>query len=187
VTTEVKEILKGTVMFTRKIQPVQYESAEMSAVVQTEIDPDNSQEDIAAKLRDCTATAQAIVFDTLGLPYAVDDKGVLHVDDRAIIDAAFNEGNEKLAEPKPTTAKAKGKGKAPKAGQPTKSTPGASDVPDLPPYPADTEDPDEVKANRAWAKDRLEVAPDEFWDNRDSRKGKQPHYRHKDTKIGVWL
>lgn len=178
----VVEPLRVSVAFERRVQPADYETKGMSAFVQSEISSDDTPEQIAAKMREATSVAQTIVFDTLGIAYEVDEEGILHEDPTKLVERAFP-GSTKVEEA-PKSAPAKGKGKATKGKGKAKDVDG---VPAEPPYDPETDDPDERKANREWAEARLEVAPDEFWDNRKDRKGKAPHYRHKVTRLGVWI
>jgi hypothetical protein len=72
------------------------------------------------------------------------------------------------------------------------AAPQSQGVSPMPPHSADTRDKGEKAANKNWGQARYEVAPDEFWDNRDKKaagdyKPTAPDLKHKESGLAVWL
>ena len=71
----IPKVLTGTVGFTRKVQPAQYEGAEASIYLQFDYDPADSIEAIVAKAEGAFAQAKGLVFEQLGIEFSVNEGG----------------------------------------------------------------------------------------------------------------
>src|SRR5690606_17784381 len=164
--------LKGTVAFTRKISDGNYGGSEAFMSVQYDIAPNDTPENILANARASFLQAKAVVFEQLGIDHTLNESGV-------VIEMARRAFPGSVIEPAPTTA----------AAPPAAPARGGSDSP---PFPADTTDPAEKRANKEWATARWNTHPHEFYDNRERKASGQykqtaPDVKHKATGIGVWL
>lgn len=164
--------LKGTVSFTRKISDGNYGGSEAFMAVQFDIAQGDTPEDILANARAAFLQAKAVVFEQLGIDHTLNESGV-------VVEMARRAFPGSVIEPAPTTAAA-----------PPEAPAGGDTY--LPPFPADTTDPAEKKANKEWATARWYTHPEEFYDNRPRKASGQykqtaPDVKHKTTGIGVWL
>lgn len=73
--TPIPSFLSGTVGFTRKVQPAQYEGAEASIYLQFDYQPDSSVDEIVAKANDAFAHAKGLVFEQLGIEFSLEEGG----------------------------------------------------------------------------------------------------------------
>lgn len=159
--------LKGTVSFSRKVSDGNYGMHEAFMSVQYDIGQFDTAEDIIHTARNAFLQAKAVVFEQLGVDHTLDESGV-------VVEVARRAFPGSVVEPAPSAPAA-----APAAGG---ASAGAQ-----PPFSADTDDFAEKKANKEWAQARLASHPNEFWDNRESKRSpKAPDYKHKNTGIGVW-
>jgi hypothetical protein len=181
-TTETPNINpQGTVSFSRKVSVRQYESAEASIFVQFDIPtdgtPDEQRTQLIANARAAFFAAKALVFEELGLEFSVSDSGVIH----EVVQKNFGRVTEVVNEPNPFPS-------APQQVAITESPAPAGEVGANPPYAADTQDKQERIENKKWAVARIATNPDEWWDNRNSKRNpKAPDYKHKQNGMGVWL
>jgi len=182
-TTETPNITpQGTVSFSRKVAVRQYESAEASVFVQFDIPthgtPDEQRAQLLSNARAAMFTAKAMVLEELGLEFTVSDTGIIH----EVIQKNFGRVTEVV--PSDNTAAPVTTTQVPVNELPVT----ASGVGENPPYAADTQDRNERAENKKWAIARIASHPDEWWDNRTSKRNpKAPDYKHKQNGMGVWL
>jgi hypothetical protein len=163
---------KATVGFNRKVSVRQYESAEASIYIQVDIDPENTEATMAA-IKHAMFQAKSLVFEELGLSFSVEEGGVI----RELIGNHFGNVTEVTGTPAAIAP-------APAAPQQAAAPTGG----DNPPFSADTQDKGEKAANKQWAVARIASNPDDFYDNRLTRKNpKAPDFKHKTTGLAVWL
>ena len=151
---------KGTVSYEKKVNDGNYGSDQWQVFVQFDWAPDADAEEFLAQAREATNLAALVVFERLNLDFYKDDSGVIR---------------QVLQEFPGATVE-------PATGGATASTPAA------PPFTEEqikalTKGTDEYKdaqrANREWGEARKAAAPSEFFDNRATKTGNQPDYRHK--------
>lgn len=158
--------LKGTVSFARKVSDGNYGMTEAFMSVQYDIGQYDTAEDIIHTARNAFLQAKAVVFEQLGIEHTLDESGV-------VVEVARRAFPGSVVEPAPS-------GPAPAAAP-------AAAGGDNPPFAGDTTNPAEKKANKEWAEARLQSHPNEFWDNRESKRNpKAPDFKHKSSGIGVW-
>ena len=175
--TEQQAPLIATVGFNRKVSVRQYESAEASIFIQTEI-PNGDPEGLVKACQDAFYQAKSIVFSELGIEFEV-------LEDGRIMELV----NRHLG---PVTEVSSAPAAIATADSPAA---GAGDVPPNPPYDSRTTDKGERSANITWAKKRYAAYPSEFYDNRESNAEKKangaertgPDFRHKSSGVGYWL
>lgn len=173
--------LTATVGFNRKVSVRQYESAEASIFMQTEIDL-NDSEATMANLKQAMMQCKALVFEELGLEFQVTEGGIV----RELLEAKFGNVTEVT-----TAAPAA----APKPAPVAASAPAAAPSSDTPPYASMTKDNNEKALNKKWAIARYATNPEEFYDNTASNAEKKaggaervgPDYKHKSSGVGFWL
>lgn len=182
--------LVATVGFTRKVNLGNYESADATMFVQVDypLGTDPSSKEFADRVYAAFTAAKIEVLEQLGLGYQADEDGVIRENGKrkqkpAPSPQAATESTDAEVELIKSTFKG--------AKEVAAEAVGASDVPAEPPYDPETTDKDEKAANLKWAKARLKVAPNEFWDNRPKKasgkfSAKAPDFKHKDTGIPVW-
>jgi hypothetical protein len=163
--------LKGTVSFTRKISDGNYGGSEFFMAVQFDIDPTAGGEAVIASARAAAVQAKAVVFEQLGIDHTLDESGV-------VVEQVRRAFPGSVVEP------------APQASTPAPSA--AGEVGSEPPFPANTTDADQKKANKDWATSRYASNPSEFYDNRPKKasgeyKQNSPDLKHKGSGIGIWL
>jgi len=172
----------GTVSFSRKVAVRQYESAEASIFVQFDIPtdgtPDEQRAQLLANARAAMFTAKALVLEELGLEFTVSDGGIIH----EVLQKNFGKVTEvTAAEPSTTHA-------IPQQVAITEQPATAGEVPPNPPHAPDTQDKQERIENKKWALARIASNPEDWWDNRNSKRNpKAPDYKHKQNGMGVWL
>lgn len=165
----------GGVSFSRKVQVRDYESAEASIWLSFDLTRPEGMDDaaytnhIVSLARGAFFEAKALVFEELGLEFTVEEGGIV----RETIKRHFGNVTEVRGEAAAVES-------APSAG--------GEDVPSSPPFSADTTSKDEKEANKKWAMKRWASNPQDFWDNRTSKRNpKAPDLKHKDTGLAVWL
>jgi hypothetical protein len=169
VTVGEERTLKGTVSFTRKISDGNYGGSEFFMAVQFDIDPTAGGEAVIASARAAAVQAKAVVFEQLGIDHTLDESGV-------VVEQVRRAFPGSVVEPAPQASAA----------------PAASDTGSEPPFPANTTDADQKKANKDWATSRYASNPSEFYDNRPKKasgeyKANSPDLKHKGSGIGIWL
>ena len=173
--------LTATVGFNRKVSVRQYESAEASIFMQTEIDL-NDSEATMANLKQTMMQCKALVFEELGLEFQVTEGGIV----RELLEAKFGNVTE-------VTSTAPAPKAAPVAA--SAPAPAAASSSDTPPYASMTKDTNEKALNKKWAIARYATNPEEFYDNTASNAEKKaggaertgPDYKHKSSGVGFWL
>jgi len=100
--TSTPSFLSGTVGFTRKMQPAQYEGAEASIYLQFDYQPDSSVDEIVAKATDAFAQAKGLVFEQLGITFSVEEGGRVMETLRQAFPAAQVQAAPRAAAPAPT-------------------------------------------------------------------------------------
>jgi hypothetical protein len=188
---------QGEARFQRTVKVRDYESATASVSIQFDL-PDMAPgsagygDAVMAQVRGAMFQAKAAVLSELGIDFTVEQGGIV----RELIAGTFGNVTEVAAAPvaaAPTYTPAPSLAPAPAMAAPAPqpvAAPAAAPAGDAsqPPHSPDTQDRDEKRANSAWAKGRLATNPDEFWDNRTSKRNPNaPDYKHKDSGIGVWL
>lgn len=183
--------LKGTVSFTRKVNDGNYGTNDAFMAMQFDVpanmDADKVGAEIIKRATDAFFACKAVVFDQLGIEAMLDDSGVLV----EVVTKAFpGTVHESAPAPSQPSAAVAAAAPAPAAGEVNATTP----------WPA-SKSAVEIGRNgkerstdefTAWAKERFQVAPQEFFDNRSKKasgeyKAGAPDIKHKDTKAGVWL
>lgn len=76
-TTPITAGAKGTVYFSRKVQPRDYEAAEAGIYVQFDVPPEATNSDLMAAANDAFYTAKGLVLEQLGLEFSVNEGGVI--------------------------------------------------------------------------------------------------------------
>lgn len=176
----------GTVTFNRKVKVRDYESCEAGVFLQFELpemngDREGYGREVLSRIQDAFMQAKAAVFDELGIEFNVDEGGVV----REVIRSQFGKVTEVATSAPKQIPAAREQAPAPVVA--------AASSDDPPHDPTTTERGSaQERANRAWAKSRLETHPDEFWDNRDKKASGQykqnaADFKHKNTGIPVWL
>lgn len=157
---------KGTVQYSKKVNDGNYGGDEWGVFVQFDYAPDADAEDFLAEAREATNLAALVVFERFNLDFYKDDSGVIR--------QVLQEFPGAVVEP------ATGGGSA-------------GSVPNDPPYTDDqlkALSGDEAKAARTavkeWAAAHLAAYPNQWWDNRATKRGQQPDYKHKKLGIGYW-
>lgn len=168
----VKTPPKVTVGFTRKLSAPypQYESAEASAFVEAVLDStDPSGDEVIAAAAAAFSIAKAQVFDELGIDYDVDP-----VTNRVVENLRAEVGAQ-VVEDKPAAKPAR---TAPKSVSP----------------------PSEDEKDAAWKQLQEELAAPKvtvetkngdvsafpsFWDNRETKKGRQPDFKVRNTRVAT--
>lgn len=171
----------ATVGFNRKVSVRQYESAEASIFIQTEVSMDDPEQSLK-NIQESFFTAKSVVFEQLGIPFEIGEGGVI----RELI----NKHLGPVTEVKQSSAPQEDSG----ARSPAEPSAGA-DAQSQPPFPSRTTDKNEKAANIEWAKARYKSNPDEFYDNRESNAEKRaagaqrvgPDFKHKTSGVGYWL
>lgn len=171
----------GTVSFSRKVSVRPYESAEASIFVQFDIptdgDPDEQRAQLLANARAAMFTAKALVLEELGLEFSVSETGIIH----EIVQKNFGRVTEVVIDEQPFPA-------APQQVAINQAPVTAGESGANPPYAADTQDKQERIENKKWAVARIATNPEDWWDNRNSKRNpKAPDYKHKQNGMGVWL
>lgn len=168
---------QGGISYSRKIQVRDYESAEASIWISFDLpkQDDMTDEEYSSHLisvaRSNWFSAKALVFEELGLEFTVTEGGIV----QEVLKKNFGNVTE--------VTKA-----VPHSAAPQPVTSGSSDLPSSPPFSAETSDKSERAANKQWALARWAAYPNEFWDNRESKRNpKAPDLKHKDTGMAVWL
>jgi len=166
----------GGVSFSRKVQVRDYESAEASIWLSFDLTRPEGMDDaeytnhIVSLARGAFFEAKALVFEELGLEFTVEEGGIV----RETIKRHFGNVTEV-------------RGEAASSAEPAAVASGES-VAASPPFSADTTSKDEKEANKKWALSRWSSHPQDFWDNRTSKRNpKAPDLKHKDTGLAVWL
>lgn len=158
---------KGTVSFTRKISDGQYGSSDFFHAVQYEIvDPKDSAAIVAAANAAATI-AKAVVFEQLQVEHQLDESGV-------VVEMVRRAFPGSVIQPKQDAAS------------------GSSSSSDSPPWPSDTKDASQKRANKEWATALFATSPTSFYDNRDKKASgeyseKSPDVKHKISGIGLWF
>lgn len=155
--------LKGTVSFTRKVTDGNYGGSEAFMALQFDITNEDDGESIIAKARAAFVQAKAIVFEQLGVDHTLDESGV-------VVEQVRRAFVGSVVEP---------------------AAPAAAGDAD-PPFPSNTTDAAQKKANKEWATARFASHPHEFYDNRPKKasgeyKSTSPDVKHKSSGVGVWL
>lgn len=167
------EQLKHTVSYSRKKNLGNYASEDVGLFVQFQTSLDASLADIMTEARSLQYVLKAEVLEHLGISYEVDPQ------------------SGEVTETGPVmTAPPTKKSPPPAAeGDAFDAITDDGGVPSAPPFPGDTTDKEERKANAAWAKARHELYPGEFWDNRAKKAEKgwtSPDFVHKDSRAGYY-
>lgn len=162
--------LKGTVSFTRKLSDGNYGSSDAFMSIQFDINSGDTGDVIIANARQAFTQAKAIVFEQLGIDHTLDESGV-------VVEQVRRAFPGSVVEPAPQTQTDADAGGGTGAN---------------PPFPSNTTDPDQKRANKEWATDRFGTNPSEFYDNRPKKasgeySSKSPDVKHKASGIGVWF
>lgn len=157
--------LKGTVSFTRKVSDGNYGSTEFFHAVQYDIPDPSDGEAIVAAANAAATIAKAVVFEQLGIEHTLDESGV-------VVEVVRRAFPGSVVEPAAAQA-------APAGGN-------------EPPYPANTTDAAQKKANKEWAEALYATNPAAFYDNRAKKasgefSAKSPDVKHKASGIGLWF
>lgn len=161
--------LKGTVSFTRKVSDGNYGSSDFFHAVQYDIPDGSDGEAIVAAAKAASVIAKAVVFEALGIEHTLDESGVVvEVARRAFPGSVVEPANAQAAAP----------ATAPSGNEP--------------PYPANTTDAGQKKANKEWAEALYASNPNAFYDNREKKasgefNAKSPDVKHKASGIGLWF
>lgn len=169
----------GGVSFSRKVQVRDYESAEASIWLSFDLTrPDGMDDDeytshVMSLARDAFFSAKGLVYEELGLEFSVSENGIIQ---------------ESLKRHFGNVTEVKNSGPTYGGPAPAAPVPSGEEVGPVPPHNAETTDKAEKAANKAWALARWSTHPNEFWDNRTSKRSpKAPDLKHKDTGLPVWL
>lgn len=160
--------LKGTVSFTRKVSDGNYGSSDFFHAVQYDIPDGSDGEAIVAAAKAASVIAKAVVFEALGIEHTLDESGVVvEVARRAIPGSVVQPAPQQQAAP-------------------------ASTGGNEPPFPANTTDAGQKKANKEWAEALYATNPNAFYDNREKKasgefNAKSPDVKHKASGIGLWF
>lgn len=170
---------QGTVSFSRKVAVRQYESAEASIYIQfdipTEGTADEQRSQLVSNAKAAMFAAKALVLEELGLEFTVSDAGVIH----EVLQKNFGKVTEVSSPPAQI---------APAQVAVNETPVTADEVGANPPFAPDTQDKNERAQNKAWALARIASHPDDWWDNRTSKRNpKAPDWKHKQNGMGVWL
>jgi len=182
--------LTYTAAVTRKVSRGEYsnqDATEVTLYVQAHVpaDTEPGSDEGQTAMRSVINAAKIRVLDSLGLEYAVSDTGEVVEGAggsaaEAMVRAVFGQATQTNAKPAKAAAKKAAPKAAPKATEATEDEAAAT-----PPFNDPVERSDEEFANRDWAKERFEVEPDDFFDNRESKTNpKAPDIRHKDFRRG---
>jgi hypothetical protein len=168
---------QGGISYSRKIQVRDYESAEASIWISFDLPkPDEMTDEEFSSHLISTAranyfAAKALVFEELGLEFTVTEGGIV----QEVLKKNFGNVTEVTKASPPAS---------PVAAVAAES----SDLPSSPPFAADTDDKAQRTANKKWAMARWAAYPNEFWDNRESKRNpRSPDLKHKETGMAVWL
>lgn len=177
VADEVVKPLQATVGFQRKVSVRQYESAEASIFIQTEVDLNDP--DLTMKnLKHALMQATSLVYEQLGITFQLDEGGIV----RELL-------NKHLG---PVTEVKSNDGHALRSGEEPFPTSGPAPAPaaggDGPPFDPNTKDRDEKAANKAWAMADFAANPQDWYDNRGNKKSERsPDAKHKKNGLALWL
>lgn len=161
--------LKGTVSFTRKISDGNFGSSDFFHAVQYDIPDGSDGEAIVAAAKAASVIAKAVVFEALSIEHTLDESGVVvEVARRAIPGSVVQPANTQQAA--------------------SSGTPSGNE----PPFPANTTDADQKRANKEWAEALYASNPSAFYDNRAKKasgefNSKSPDVKHKASGIGLWF
>ena len=163
-------LLKGTASFTRKITDGNYGGTEAFIAIQFDIDPSAGGEALIASARTAFTQAKAIVFEQLGIDHTLDESGV-------VVEIARRAFPGSVVEAAPQAA----------AAAPATSGTGAE-----PPFPGNTSDAGQKKANKDWAIARYATNPEEFYANTPKKasgeyNSKSPDVKHRTSGVGIWF
>lgn len=175
---DVVKPLQATVGFQRKVSVRQYESAEASVFVQTEVDLDDADQTMK-NLKFAMMQASSLVFEQLGITFQLDEGGVVR--------ELLNKHLGPVTEVKSNDAHALRSGEEP---FPTSSSPAPAPAAggDGPPFDPNTKDRDEKAANKAWAIADFHANPQDWYDNRGNKKSERsPDAKHKKNGLALWL
>lgn len=161
--------LKGTISFTRKVSDGDYGSTECFHAVQYDIPDPSDGAAIVAAASAAAVIAKSVVFQELSIEHTLDESGVVVEVARRAIPGSVVE---------PASAQSAAPAAAPSGNEP--------------PYPANTTDATQKKANKEWAEALYATNPNLFYDNREKKasgefNAKSPDVKHKASGIGLWF
>lgn len=169
--------IRHTVGFSRKKNLGNYESVDASIFLQFETHPDTPLGEIISEAQSMWDVAAAAVFERLDLPYEIDPETGVVTEDKSAAAAASLEAAFAAPAAAPTERKV---------------GPNAVGVGEMPPFPENTDDKSQRRANATWAKARFETHPSEFFDNRaDKANGtvpeRRPDIKHRKSGVAAWF
>lgn len=174
-TDDVVKPLQATCGFQRKVSVRQYESAEASIFIQTEVDLND--DDVTMKnLKHAMMQAKALVFEELGITFQLDEGGIV----REMLDKHLGPVTEIKTAPVSHELRS-GEQSFPTANPPV----GGGDGP---PFDVNTRDRDQKAANKEWAISDFANNPQNWFDNRGNKRSeKSPDLKHRSNGLAVWL
>lgn len=156
---------KGTFSFEHKVSDGNYGSNQYGIFVQFDYAPEADIEEFLAAAREAANWAKMACYEAAGKEFYRDDSGVVREVLQQFPGAVVEQGALSA---------------------------GASDIPAAPPYTEEQvnamsgdEAKDAKRAVKEWAAARHGAFPSEFFDNRATKTGNQPDYRHKKFKHAV--
>jgi hypothetical protein len=156
---------KGTFSFEHKVSDGNYGSNTYAIFVQFDYAPGAELDEFLGAARESANWAKMAVYESAGTEFYRDDSGVIR--------AVLQEFPGAVVEGAPA--------------------PQRLDVPSEPPFTDDQikalsgdEAKDAKRAVKEWAAAHLAAYPSQWWDNRATKKGQQPDFKHKKLGIGYW-
>lgn len=179
--------LKHTVHFSRKVNLGNYESTDADMFLQFDTPEGASFEDIIAKAQEAFVACKGTVLSELGISYTLNEEGILVEE---VGSAPRTTAAAPAAAPKQTLQS------TPDATTQLREAFGGGTVSEDTTVRAvnfgghdSSIDPLTITSKaeqKKWLEAELKLNPGAFFDNRATKTGKQPDYRHKASKLGVW-